>query len=137
MYTRPLGFDASWSHALVFGQNNATDGERSNAFLYETEYRRSGNAVFARFERVQKSGHELVLAPPLANPLYDLGAYTVGFVHDLPFKPGKTVAGVGADLTLNSKPTALNTVYGAGTPFSFEVFYRLRPAPLVGQDTSH
>ena len=83
MYTRPLGFDASWPHALVFGQNNATDGERSNAFLYETEYRRDGNAVFARFEQAQKSGHELVLAPPLADPLYNLSAYTVGFVHDL------------------------------------------------------
>jgi hypothetical protein len=137
MYTRPLGFDASWSHALIWGQNNATDGERSNAYLYETEYRRDGNAVFARFDHVQKSGRDLVLGPALAGPLYDLGAYTVGFVHDLPHKPGKTVAGVGLDVTLNSKPAALNPVYGAGTPLSFEVFYRLRPAPLVGQDTSH
>ena len=136
MYTRPFGFDASWSHALIFGQNNATDGERTNAFLYETEYRRNGNAVFARFEQVQKSGHELVLAAPLADPLYKLGAYTVGFVHDMGAKPGTTVAGVGLDLTLNPKPAALNPVYGAGTPFSFEVFYRLRPAPLVGQDTT-
>jgi hypothetical protein len=137
MYTRPLGFDAYWTHALIFGQNNATDGERTNAFLYETEYRRNGNALFARFEQVQKSGHELVLAPPLADALYNLGAYTVGFEHDLPHKPGKTVAGIGVDFTLNPKPAALNPVYGAGTPFSFEVFYRLRPAPLVGQDTSH
>lgn len=136
MYTRPLGFDASWSHAFVFGQNNATDGERTNALLYETEYRRNGNAAFGRFEQVRKSGHELVLAPPLADSLNNLGAYTIGFVHDLAHQPGKTVAGVGVDLTLNSMPGALNPVYGAGAPFSFEVFYRLRPAPLVGQDTS-
>lgn len=137
LYMRPLGFDASWTHALIWGQNVATDGERSNSFLYETEYRRSGNAVFARLEQVQKSGHELVLAAPLADPLYNLGAYTVGFVHDLPHTPGKTVAGVGVDFTLNAKPAALSSVYGAGMPLSFEVFYRLRPAPLVGQDTSH
>jgi hypothetical protein len=136
MYTRPFGFDAYWTHAFVFGKNNATDGERTNSFLYETEYRRNGNALFARFEQVQKSGHELVLAPPLADPLYNLSAYTVGYEHDLPHKPGKTVAGVGVDFTLNPKPAALNPLYGAGTPFSFEVFYRLRPAPLVGQDTS-
>ena len=35
------------------------------------------------------------------------------------------------------KPAALSSVYGAGAPLSFEVFYRLRPAPLIGQDTSH
>jgi hypothetical protein len=137
MFTRPMGFDASWSHTLIFGQNNATDGERSNSYLYETEYRRSGNALFARFERVQKSGHELVLPNPLADALYNLAAYTVGYVHDLPSKTGKTVAGVGVDFTLNPKPASLNSIYGAGTPFSFELFYRLRPAPLVGQDTSH
>ena len=136
MYTRPLGFDASWSHTLVFGQNNATDGERSNAYLYETEYRRNGNGVFARLEQVQKSGHDLVLPSALADGLSTIGAYTVGFVHDLPHKAGKTVAGIGVDFTLNTKPTALNRVYGAGTPLSFEVFYRVRPAPLVGQDTS-
>jgi hypothetical protein len=136
MYTRPLGFDASWTHTLIFGQNNATDRERTSAFLYETEYRSNGTAVFARFEQVQKSGHELVLAPPLADSLYNLGAYTVGVARDLPHKPGKTVAGVGVDVTLNSKPAALNPIYGAGTPFSFEVFYRLRPAPLAGQDAT-
>lgn len=138
MYTRPLGFDASWSHALIWGQNDATDGERSNAFLYETSYRRNGNAVFARFEQVRKSGRDLVLPAPLLDGIYDVGAYTVGLVHDLPHRPGVTVSGVGVDLTLNTKPASLNAVYGAGAPLSFEVFYRLRPSPLVGQDaTAH
>jgi hypothetical protein len=137
MYARPFGYDASWTHALIWGRNSDTDGDRSDSYLYETEYRRDGNALFARFENVRKSGHELVLAPPLAEPLYNVGAYTVGFVHDLPRRLGTTVAGIGMDVTLNSKPAALSNVYGAGAPFSFEVFYRLRPAPLAGQDTSH
>lgn len=136
LYTRPLGFDASWTHALVWGRNDATDGERANAFLYETEYRRNGNAVFARFEQVQKSGMELVLAPPLAETTYYLGAYTVGVVHDLPHRSGKTVGGMGLSVTLNTKPAALNAAYGAGAPVSFDVFYRLRSAPLVGQRSS-
>jgi hypothetical protein len=137
MYTRPLGFDAYWTHMLVWGQNDATDGERSNAFLYETAYRRNGNALFARFEQVQKSGGELVLPSPLQGGLYDVGAYTVGFVHDLPHKPGRTVGGVGVAFTLNPKPASLDPVYGGGTPFSFQVYYRLRPAALVGQDVPH
>ena len=36
----------------------------SNAYLLETEYRRDGNAYYARFERVQKAGRELVLPNP-------------------------------------------------------------------------
>jgi hypothetical protein len=105
--------------------------------LYETDYRRNGNALFARFEQVQKSGNELVLPSPLAAGLYDVGAYTVGFVHDLPHKPGRTVGGVGIAFTLNSKPASLDSVYGAGAPFSFQVYYRLRPAALVGQGAPH
>lgn len=134
MYTRPLGFDAYWTHTLVFGRNSSTDGERSNAFLYETEYRRNRDAVFARAEHVRKTGSDLVLPPALQDGAYDVGAYTVGIVHDLPHEPGKTVAGVGFDITLNSKPSALDTIYGAGSPVSFEIFYRLRPAALVGQN---
>ena len=137
MYTRPLGFDAYWTHTLVFGQNDATDGERANSFLYETELRRNGDAVFARAERVRKSGNDLVLPSALAGGAYDVGAYTLGVVHDLPHRPGRTVAGVGFDLTLNSKPSALDAVYGADAPVSFAFFFRIRPAALVGQDTSH
>jgi hypothetical protein len=137
LYTRPLGFDESWTHALVFGQNNATDGSRANAFLYETEYRRAGNGIFARAEIVRKSGSDLVLPVPLAGGVYDIGAYTVGLVHDLPHKPGRATAGIGFDVTLNTAPASLIPVYGTDSPVSFAVFYRLRSGAVVGQDTSH
>jgi hypothetical protein len=132
MYTRPQAFDAYWTHAFVFGRNDATDGERGDAFLYETEYRRNGNALFARAERVRKSGRDLVLPAPLLGGSYDVGAYTAGIVHDLAHKAGNSVVGIGFDLTLNTKPASLSTVYGTGAPVSFEVFYRLRSAPLGG-----
>ena len=136
LYTRPIGFDAMWTHSLIFGQNNATDGERSNSFLYETEFRRNGNAVFARAERVRKSGNDLVLPAPLTNGAYDLGALTLGYVHDLKRASGRTIGGAGFDVTFNTKPVSLSPVYGAASPFSFAMFYRLRPPALVGQDTS-
>jgi hypothetical protein len=136
MYTRPLGFDSFWTHTAVWGRNNGTDGERSNAYLYETEYRRGGDAIFARFEQVGKTGLDLVLPAPLSDETFPAGAYTVGLVHDLPHRPSRTVQAVGAAFTVNSKPAALSPFYGAGTPVSFHVYYRLRPAALVGQDTS-
>jgi hypothetical protein len=128
MYTRPLGFDSFWTHTAVWGQNNTTDGERSSSSLYETEYRRAGNGLFARFERVRKTGLDLVLPAPLSDETFPVSAYTVGLVHDLPHRAGRTVQAVGAAFTVNSKPAGLSPVYGAGTPLSFQVYYRLRPA---------
>jgi hypothetical protein len=135
MYTRPLGFDASWSHTFVWGQNNDTDGERSNAYLYEMDFRRNGNAYFVRFEQVQKSGSDLVLPLQLTSGLYNVGSYTVGYVRDLPHLSGRTVPGLGFAVTVSPKPAVLDAVYGAGTPVSVMVYFRLRSPALVGQDT--
>jgi hypothetical protein len=133
LYTRPLGFDASWSHALIFGQNHESDGRRTNAYLYESDLRQNGNALFSRVEIVQKTGSDLVLSLIDENHVFLIGAYTLGFAHDLPHKAGDTVSAVGADITLNTKPASLATSYGPGSPLSFEVFFRLRPSALIGQ----
>ena len=135
IYERPLGYDAFWTQTLVFGQNSDTPGPRSNSFLYETEYRRDGNAIFARLEPIQKSGAELVLAAPLANTLYNVGGYTLGFIHDLPHPPGRTVLGLGLALTYDTKPASLNAYYGSGNPISFDIYLRARPSAMIGQDT--
>jgi hypothetical protein len=131
LYTRPLGFDASWSHALVFGQNHESNGLRTNAYLYESDFRCNGSALFGRAEIVQKTGSDLVLSP--SDRVFTIGAYTVGFARDLPHKSGDTVPAVGADITLNTKPASLDPTYGPGSPVSFELFFRLRPSALAGQ----
>jgi hypothetical protein len=130
LYTRPLAFDASWSHALVFGQNHENDGQRTNAYLFESDFRRNGNAFFGRAEVVQKTGNDLVISPINANSVFLIGAYTLGLAHDLPHKAGTAI---GADVTLNTKPASLMPSYGSGSPLSFEVFFRLRPFALIGQ----
>jgi hypothetical protein len=96
--------------------------------LLETDYRRAGNAYYARFERVQKAGHELVLPNPfVADTLFDVGSYTFGYVRDLNHQMNGTRVGLGTQITLAPKSTGLDPYYGAGTPTSFQVFLRVRP----------
>ena len=129
LYEKPLGDESSWYAGAIWGHNDATDGSpASNAYLLETDYRRGGNAYYARFERVQKAGHELVLPNPfVAATIFDIGSYAFGYVRDLNRQPNGTRVGLGAQITLSPKPLALDPYYGAGTPASFQVFVRLRP----------
>ena len=97
----------------------------SNAYLLETDYRRAGNAYYARFERVQKAGRELVLPNPFdATILFDVGSYSFGYVRDLNRQVNGTRVGMGAQVTFAPKSVGLDPYYGAGTPASFQVFLR-------------
>jgi hypothetical protein len=129
LYNKPFGYESNWYAGAVWGQNRLTDGSpTSNAYLIETDYRHAGNAYYARFERVQKSGHELVLPSALvADTLFDVGSYSFGYVRDLNRQVNGTRIGLGAQITLAPKSAGLDPYYGAGTPTSFQVFLRLRP----------
>jgi hypothetical protein len=129
LYNKPLGYESNWYAGAVWGQNRLTGGSpTSNAYLIESDYRRGGNAYYARFERVQKSGHELVLPNPFVGAaLFDVGSYSFGYVRDINHQVTGTRIGIGAQITLAPKSTGLDPYYGAGTPTSFQVFLRLRP----------
>jgi hypothetical protein len=89
----------------------------------------------ARIEVIRKSGSDLVLTAMTGDTLFDLGGYTVGFIHDLPHPPGRTVFGLGAALTYNAKPSSLSAYYGAGNSLAFDFYLRVRPSAMIGQDT--
>src|SRR5205809_156321 len=61
VYNKPLTLDSNWSSSFVWGQLNNTGEEKTQSFLLETNYQHERDTVYARLERVEKSGHELVL----------------------------------------------------------------------------
>jgi hypothetical protein len=133
VYNKPLGEDANWASSLVWGQNEESDTrQKSNSYLAETDYQRGANAWYARAELVQKSGHELVLqTPALEGRLFDVGAYSIGYVRDLKHNSASGIdVGLGAQITVNSKPSSLDAFYGSGTPVGFEIFFRIRPSRM-------
>jgi hypothetical protein len=127
IYNLPLGQDTNWSNSFVWGQNNNTGEGKTQSFLVETNYQRRRDTVYARWERVEKSGHELVLEDvDLAN-VFPINAATIGYVRDLTHGSGVDV-GLGGQATLNFWPNGLNRYYGDGPGYGFQFFLRVRPS---------
>jgi hypothetical protein len=122
-YNRPLA-DGNWATSLVWGRVHKIDsGVNLNGYVLESTLnflRR--DYVFTRLELVDKD--ELF---PLAavHPPYRIGAFTFGGVRDL-VQNRAWQLGLGADVTVYSKPAALDAAYG-NFPVSFQIFLRVRP----------
>ncbi|MBX3281546.1 MAG: hypothetical protein KF756_03625 [Acidobacteria bacterium] len=129
IYNRPFGKDKNWASTFVWGQNYG-NGERSNAFLFESNFDFQKNAIFGRLERVEKSAHELVLDHSYHGPMYWVGAYSIGYVRDIYSQKGVDV-GLGGMLTANSNPASLTPVYGGTQHGGWQIFLRIRPSKVL------
>lgn len=128
IYNKSFGANKNLASTFVWGQNYG-HGERTNAFLFESNYDFYKNAVFGRFERVQKSGHELVLDHPDDHGIYNVGAYSLGYVRDL-YKDKGLDVGLGGMLTINQNPAELAPYYSGKNHAGFQIFLRFRPSKM-------
>jgi hypothetical protein len=135
IYNQPLGHDSNWSTSFVWGQNDATDEGRTQSFLIETDYQRQRDTIYARWERVEKSGHELVLDEIDHARIFAVNAVTLGYVRDLS-RGNKIDIGLGGQFTLNVWPEGLDRYYGDGLGYAFQLFVRIRPS-LHGAHEMH
>ena len=134
LYNKPLGEDANFTTAVVWGQNNLNTEGRTNSYLAEADYQHGRDTLFTRIENIQKSGRELVLPEDaLQGRKFDLGAYTAGYVRDLTHGTGIDT-GLGFAVTADQHPSALNADYGTGASLSFQVYLRFRPSRLKNSD---
>ncbi len=127
IYNLPLGPDINWSNSLVWGQNNATSEGKTESFLVESNYQRGRNTVYLRWERVEKSGHELVLDPQDESRIFPIDGYSIGYVHDLSHGSGVDI-GLGTQFTINDRPDRLDRYYGDDLGYAFQFFLRIRPS---------
>jgi hypothetical protein len=127
IYNLPLGHDSNWSNSFVWGQNHDTGEGKTQSFLIESNYQRGRNTIYLRWERVEKSGHELVLNPAADTRIFPVSAYTVGYVRDLSHGNGLDI-GLGTQFTINGRPDTLDRYYGDGLGYAFEFFLRIRPS---------
>ncbi len=127
-YSRPMGHGAagpaSWSSSLIWGRNHDTFTHRDlNAYLAETVLPvRGKNFVTGRWELVNKD--ELLVT----GQVFRVGAYTLGFTHDLPDVIAGLETGIGANATTYTVPEGLVGYYGAH-PWGVNVYLRLRLRP--------
>jgi Heavy metal binding domain len=127
IYNLPLGNDSNWSNTFVWGQNHDTGEGKTQSFLVESNYQRGRNTVYLRWERVEKSGHELVLNPPDESHIFPISGYTLGYVRDLSHGNGLDI-GLGTQVTINDRPDRLDRYYGDDLGYAFEFFLRIRPS---------
>ena len=127
IYNLPLGRDSNWSNTFVWGQNNATEEGKTQSFLIESNYQRGRNTVYFRWERVQKSGHELVLDEADESEIFPVSGYTLGYVRDLSHGKGIDI-GLGTQFTINDRPDSLDRYYGDDLGYAFQFFLRIRPS---------
>ena len=136
IYNKPLGPDANWSNAFVWGQNRASGGGKTQSFLLESNYQRGRDTIYGRFEHVEKPGHELVLDEIDHERVFPVNALTVGYVRDLTHGKGIDV-GVGGQFTIYEVSDDLDRYYGDDVPFAFQVFVRVRPSLMTEHMVHH
>ena len=128
IYNKSFSRDKNWSNSFVWGQNYG-NGERSNAFLFESNYDFKKNSIFGRAELVEKSGHELALDEIDEHNLYNVGAYSVGYLREI-YNDKNFNIGLGAQLTINNNPPSLVPYYGGTTHSGWQIFMRVRPSAM-------
>jgi hypothetical protein len=127
IYNKALGQDSNWATSFVWGQNHDTHEGKTQSFLIESNYQRGRDTIYARFERVDKSGHELVLARSDLNEVFPVNSVSVGYVRDLSHGKGIDI-GLGGQFTIDTWPNELDRYYGDGPGYGFEFFLRIRPS---------
>jgi Sulfocyanin (SoxE) domain len=124
MYNEKIGDYKNWASTFVWGQNNG-NAQRSNAFLLESNYDFYDNAVYGRFERVQKNGRELALTAVHPAGNFWVGGLTGGYVREV-YKDKNWDVGIGAQATWNTNPQVLSPVYGGTNHGAFQIYMRVR-----------
>jgi len=128
IYNKRYSDTRNWASTFAWGRNYG-NGEGTNSFLFESNYDFGRNAIFGRAERVQKSGHELVLDHPDDHDVFWVGAYSLGYMRDI-FRDKGLDVGLGGQLTVNQNPSGLVPYYGGKTHAGYQIFVRIRPSRM-------
>jgi hypothetical protein len=128
IYNKNFSADKNWANSFVWGQNYG-DGERTNAFLFESNYDFYKNAIFGRLERVQKNSHELALPAPHPEGNFWVGASSLGYLREI-YETEDLNVGLGGQLTLYQNPPALSPFYGGTNHRGWQLFLRFRSGKM-------
>ena len=128
IYNKKFSENKNWASSFVWGQNYG-EGNRTNSFLFESNYDFYKNAVFGRVERVQKNSHELALPAPHPEGNFWVGAYSLGYLREI-YQTKDLNIGLGAQFTAYQNPAVLAPFYGGTNHQGWQVFLRFRAGKI-------
>jgi hypothetical protein len=117
--------DCYLAESLVWGLNHSSDGNNEHSALYEANLQLSKQAVYGRYEFVEKSADELDLKTEFGETNFSVNAFTLGYNRTICSLLNMQLA-AGAQATINFSPNALHALYGV-TPLGGEVYLQLKP----------
>lgn len=113
-----------FSAALIWGLNDQGEDHREHSILLEENYQFGKNALFSRYEFVQKSPEELDLHDELGHDAANIHTFSLGYNRSLWQKEVELTLGTKA--TINFVPEELQPLYGK-MPVGFQVYLQVRP----------
>ena len=127
IYSLSLKGNSWFNAAAVWGMNKVAAHDGEHAALLEASWKKNKWAIHGRYEYVEKSVEELNLDETEYghDAVFPVNAFTAGFNYDL-FKIAGTNIAVGAQLSLYSTGSKLNSLYGKN-PMAVEVYLRIYP----------
>ena len=116
----------NWSQTFAWGMNHIVGQSRNqHSFLYENNLQLRTQAIYIRYEFVNKSSEELNLESQFGQTTFDINALTLGYNRLLaPYAP--VDVSVGTQVTFNFPPEELKTIYGR-CPIGLQVYLLIRP----------
>lgn len=116
----------NWSQTLVWAMNDKeSHTAKEHSVLYENNLQFPKQAIYSRYEFVQKAAEDLDLTSALGDNHVDIHAVTIGYNRNIaPFAPVEIL--LGAQGTLNFPAPELREFYGS-RPLGVEVYLQLRP----------
>jgi len=126
LYSKKWKKDHHYDAAIVWGYNHKSDGHSEHSVLFEDNHSFGKNALYLRYEFVQKAKEELDLHNGYVDKNYNIHAFTGGYNRQLvDFSNIDLIAGT--QFTLYGVDKDLQALYGK-TPMGFEVYLQLRPS---------
>jgi hypothetical protein len=131
-YHRPLAEEGVWASTIAWGRNREGD-EATHAFLAEANLNLAQRDIFyGRVEVAEKPAGDLVLPEELEERSFTVGKLGLGYVRQ--FDPvGGLVLGLGAGVTVSRVPDDLEPFYGSTRQTGLQLFFLLRPAPMIAE----
>lgn len=126
LYSKRISSSKQYDAAIVWGYNDKSDGHHEHSILFEDNYRFGMNALYSRYEFVQKSTEELDLEDDLGDHTLPVHAVSLGYNRTL-FENKKGALAIGTQLKLNFIPAGLRDLYGK-LPIGGQVYIQIRPA---------
>lgn len=125
LYAKSIDAKKHYSAALIWGLNDKGEDHKEYSLLLEDNYQFGKNAVFSRYEFLQKSTEELDLEDELGHEKFDIHVFSAGYNRILLQKEVLELT-AGAKATINFPAKELKPLYG-DLPVGLQVFLQLRP----------